>query len=375
MKKARYSVGLIIAGALFVSCNKENNNAYLSGEIKDGAGKTVYLDQLTSQSAVTVDSVVIDQNGHFEFTKFKPSLNFYRIRIEPQNFAILVLDSVDKVSFQAEAKNIAEAKINGSKETDAFNEFNAIGKKYKTKIDSLQQIFQSEIMKNPNDSAKINQLKEDIDKVYQNILDQWASELAIKVKEHKDKFASIIALQMLDPQKYTDVYQELDKALMAKYPNHPMIQSLHKIAARASALSPGTPCPEIALPDPNGKELRLSSFRGKIVLIDFWASWCKPCRADMPFVVSLYKKYKNKGFEIFGVSLDKDKQNWIEAIKQDGITWPQVSDLKFWNSEVVQTFNVEAIPYTILIDKDGKIIAKGLRGEELENKLKELFGA
>lgn len=372
MKKIIQLAGIGIV-VIFTACQKSDSNAFISGEIKDGAGKTIYLDQLTSQAPVTVDSTVIAENGHFEFSKFKPTLNFYRLRIEPQNAAILVLDSSDKVQVLADAKNMADAKISGSQETDAFNEFNAIGKKYKAKVDSLQQMFQTELMKNPNDSVKINQLKNEVDKIYQNVLEQWAGELAIKVKQHKDKFASIIALQMLDPQKYTDVYAELEKGLSAKYPTHPMVQMLHKIIARQSALSPGTPCPDIALQDPNGKEIRLSSFRGKVVLIDFWASWCKPCRAEMPKVVALYKKYKNKGFEILGISLDKEKEKWIEAIKQDGMTWPQVSDLKFWNSEVVGLFNVEAIPYTILVDKEGKILAKGLRGDELENKLKEVL--
>ncbi len=366
---------LVSLGIIMVACDNKNSNAYLSGEIKDGAKKTIYLEQLNSQSVVTVDSVVIDENGHFEFTKFKPSLNFYRIRLEPQNFSILILDSTNKVVYNADAKNLAEAKVMGSEETNVFNELNAIGKKHKKSIDSLQQVFQTEIMKSANDSVKINQLKEDIDKIYQGIISNWADELAQKVKQNKDKFACIIALQMLDPKKYLDVYQELDKSLSNKYPTHPTVQMLHKMVARQMALSPGTPCPEIVLPDPSGKELRLSSYRGKVVLIDFWASWCKPCRAEMPSVVALYKKYKDKGFEIFGVSLDKNKDNWVQAIKQDGITWPQVSDLKFWESEVVPLFNVESIPYTILVDKDGKIIAKGLRGEELENKLKEILGS
>jgi thiol-disulfide isomerase/thioredoxin len=375
MKNSLLTSLVISTSIAFVSCDSKKNDAYLSGEIKDGYGKKIYLDQLQliSQSAVTVDSATIDEKGQFAFIHFKPNLNFYRVRMDQQNFAILVLDSTDKVAFVADAKNLADAKITGSKETDAFNEFNAISKKYKMRVDSLQQVFQAELMKDPNDSVKINKLKTDIDAVYQGLISKWADELAAKVKQHSDKFASIIALQMLDPQKYPDVYEQLDKGLGLKYPQHPMVQMLHKMAARQAALAPGTPCPEIALPGPDGKEVRLSSFRGKIVLIDFWASWCKPCRADMPFMVQLYKKYKNKGFEILGISLDKEKENWLQAIKQDGITWPQASDLKFWNSEVVSLFNIEAIPYTVLVDKEGKIIAKGLRGPELEEKLKQLL--
>ena len=372
MKKILPFAGVGVA-VIFTTCQTSDNSAFISGEIKDGAGKTIYLDQLSSQTPVPIDSAVIDENGRFEFSQFKPTLNFYRLRIEPQNAAILVLDSMDKVHVLADAKNMADAKISGSKETDAFNEFNAIGKKYKTKVDSLQQMFQAELMKNPNDSVKINQLKREVDTVYQDILEKWANELSIKVKQHKDKFASIMVLQMLDPQKYMEVYAEVDKGLSTQHPTHPMVQMLHKIVVRQSALAPGTPCPDIALPDPNGKEIRLSSFRGKVVLIDFWASWCKPCRAEMPKMVSLYKKYKNKEFEILGISLDKEKEKWIQAIQQDGITWPQVSDLKFWDSEVVNLFNVESIPYTILIDKEGKIVAKGLQGDKLENKLKEML--
>jgi hypothetical protein len=193
----------------------KKNDAYLSGEIKDGYGKKIYLDQLQliSQSAVTVDSATIEENDQFAFTHFKPNLNFYRVRMDQQNFAILVLDSTDKVTFVADAKNLADAKITGSKETDAFNEFNAISKKYKNRVDSLQQVFQAELMKDPNDSVKINKLKTNIDAVYQGLISKWADELAAKVKQHPDKFASIVALQMLDPQKYPDVYEQLDKGL------------------------------------------------------------------------------------------------------------------------------------------------------------------
>jgi thiol-disulfide isomerase/thioredoxin len=133
--------------------------------------------------------------------------------------------------------------------------------------------------------------------------------------------------------------------------------------------------PEIALENPKGKVMKLSELRGKYVLIDFWASWCGPCRRENPNVVRLYQKYKDENFDIFSVSLDKDKDKWIRAIEADGLVWENhVSDLKYWDSEVVSTYQFQGIPHTVLIDPEGKMIASKLRGESLERKLKEIFG-
>ena len=126
--------------------------------------------------------------------------------------------------------------------------------------------------------------------------------------------------------------------------------------------------------DSTGKIIKLSTLRGKVVLIDFWASWCGPCRKDNPHNVELYKKYNSKGFEIYGVSLDRDREKWLEAIKKDGLAWTHVSDLQYWKSEGAKTYGISAIPATVLLDRDGKIIAKKLRGPSLDEKLKEIFG-
>ena len=138
-------------------------------------------------------------------------------------------------------------------------------------------------------------------------------------------------------------------------------------------LNLGNHSPEIAQNNLNDSIIKLSSLKGKLVLIDFWASWCAPCRKELPNVKRAYEKYKNKGFEILGVSLDKDRDAWIEAISKEGLTWPQVSDLKFWQSEAVQVYAIQSIPYTVLIDKEGKIIATDLRGADLDKKLSEVL--
>jgi peroxiredoxin len=140
-----------------------------------------------------------------------------------------------------------------------------------------------------------------------------------------------------------------------------------------TGINVGDKAPEIALPDPTGKIIALSSLRGKYVLIDFWSSWCGPCRRENPNVVKMYQTYKDKGFEIFGVSLDMNKEQWLQAIEQDGLTWTHVSDLGYWNSVVVPQYQISGIPATFLLDKEGKIIARDLRGAELEAKLKEVL--
>jgi peroxiredoxin len=146
------------------------------------------------------------------------------------------------------------------------------------------------------------------------------------------------------------------------------------MAAAVANINPGGEAPEIDLKTPEGTQLKLSSLRGKYVLIDFWASWCGPCRKENPNVVRMYKQYHDKGFEILGVSLDNSKEKWMQAIQADGLTWKHVSDLAGWSSVAAKAYSVSSIPFTVLLDKNGKIIGKNLRGPALEEKLKEVLG-
>jgi peroxiredoxin len=156
--------------------------------------------------------------------------------------------------------------------------------------------------------------------------------------------------------------------------NPQIVGNMRKELASMRSRVPGAAAPEISLPNPEGEVIKLSELQGKVVLIDFWASWCGPCRRENPNVVKVYDKYKDKGFEILGVSLDRSKDRWVKAIEQDGLEWLHVSDLKFWQSVAAKTYGVSSIPYTVLVDREGKIIASRLRGPSLEAKLAEIFG-
>ena len=143
--------------------------------------------------------------------------------------------------------------------------------------------------------------------------------------------------------------------------------------ANAQMPAVGTKATELSYKDPNGKEISLSSLKGNIILLDFWASWCGPCRQENPNVVKVYQQFHSKGFEILGVSLDRTKDDWLKAIKDDNLTWLHVSDLQYWQSAAARLYGVNAIPQSFLLDKDGKIIAKGLRGDQLAKKLAEVL--
>jgi len=184
---------------------------------------------------------------------------------------------------------------------------------------------------------------------------------------------ALFATNFLDEKADFATLDTLARKFERERPDSPHAQAFVGRINRIRGVMVGGMAPEITLTDTSGNTVPLSSLRGKYVLIDFWASWCGPCRQENPNVVRMYNKFKDKGFTIYSVSLDQAKENWLRAIRNDHLTWTHVSDLKFWQSAAAQLYGVNAIPATFLLDKDGKIIAKNLRGAELEQKLDEIL--
>lgn len=374
---------LALTAITIYSCSNsvKSSEFEITGNLSNSKGESIYLEKLSQTGVVAIDSAIIDDKGVFKMNHCSPSIGFYRLRLNASNFAMMVLDSAQKISVTADARDLGNTfKVEGSPDTQLFLEYNLLAQGQKTRTDSLENIFRTAMVTLKLDSIRADSLSKELQKPYEVMISKYSDIVAKKINENTSSFASIMAIQQLRPENYLDVYKALDKGLNEKYPDnkdiksfHSMVQQAEMMVAKTEAIKIGNEAPELILPTPNDKDFALSSLRGKVVLIDFWASWCGPCRKELPNVKRAYEKYKNKGFEILGVSLDKDRNAWLEAISKEGLTWPQVSDLKFWQSEAVQIYAIQSIPYTVLIDKEGKILATDLRGVELDKKLAEVL--
>lgn len=204
--------------------------------------------------------------------------------------------------------------------------------------------------------------------------DHIAERMESLLNAHPNVLMSAFLVTFFEQQfdQYSALYKKIRDALIAQWPENEFVK--HIDGRLRSTLTAGMEAPDIEFADPDGNMRRLSDLRGNVVLIDFWASWCRPCRMENPNVVRLYNQYHDRGFEIFSVSLDNSRDAWIKAIKDDKLVWPNhVSDLRGWSSAAGRLYGIQSIPSTVLIDREGKVLARNLRGQELENKLKEIF--
>ncbi|NMC40319.1 MAG: TlpA family protein disulfide reductase, partial [Bacteroidales bacterium] len=243
------------------------------------------------------------------------------------------------------------------------------------------------------DSPDLSKVMQTLDSMNRSYLTELNSYTKDYIDKNSGSLVTLLALYqqvaprvyVLDPEKDIKYFVKVDSILYRKYPESGPVKALHgqvgalvesiEAAKGSSAfLSTGSEAPESSLPSPDGKIISLSSTRGKIVLLDFWAAWCPPCRQENPNLVKAYNAYRDKGFEIFQVSLDRTREAWLKGIEEDNLgRWIHVSDLKYWNSSVVPQYRIESIPHNFLLDREGRIIASDLRGQELQNRLAEIF--
>lgn len=301
----------------------------------------------------------------------------------------MLIEPGEKISLNAyyDSLNYPES-VTGSKGTESMAEYNRTLIKTINKLTGLNKIY----MQN-TDSTKLPALMDSLDSMAQTYLKEINSYTKNYIDKNIKSLVSLVALYqqvapnvyVLNPSKDLEYYVKVDSSLSILYPEYEPVTSLHeqvlKLVARvkeeagiAPASEKGSQTPEISLPSPEGDTIKLSSTRGSVVLLDFWASWCAPCRQESPNLLKAYNLYHRKGFQIYQVSLDKTKEAWMKGIQDDQLgKWIHVSDLKYWNSVVIPLYKVESIPFNLLLDKEGRVIARNLRGDQLQKKLAELF--
>lgn len=337
----------------------------MSGVISNAVGKSLILQEVKSQSMVGLDTLLLDEDGEYEF-EFAPVVTgFYRLTVDDRNAFFLIVSAGDDIVVSGDGTNLFKTyTVSGSKESQRLKELNGI----LAQRDSINMVLQQA-------QATQNQaLFQEALATYDGILYEVDRDVKNFINREPATLSSLAALQNLNFDADFAYFDQVIKALDGKANGNEIYDMMKSQIEQMRKLAVGSKAPEIDLPQPNGEHLKLSDLRGKYVLIDFWASWCGPCRRENPNVKRVYEKYHGKGFDILGVSLDKSQQAWLTAIEQDGLQWHHVSDLKYWQSAVVPEYQIQGIPLTFLVDKEGTIIAKNLRGPALENKLAELFG-
>lgn len=364
----RKTVFPLLFGAALAACQNAAENTRAEVTVIEGTianpqpGKMVYLSRQGLEKAVPVDSVKPDDNGKFRMEIKVESPGFYSLNVYNTQFGDLVITQPATIKVEAAGQTNGTFKVSGSPETDYLLRFYGLEQSFRRKADSVQALA-------VNGQLTQEQLME----AYQSLSADAIGKAKQMIEQNPSSIVSIVVAGALDADKEIAFLQQIHQKLAQAHPTSEYVVDFGKRLEQISKTAIGQPAPEIALNDPEGKEIRLSSLRGKYVLIDFWASWCGPCRRENPNVVRMYNRFKGKDFEIFGVSLDKERDQWLKAIKDDGLTWTHVSDLKFWQSSVVPLYRIQGIPMTVLLDKNGIIIDKNLRGQALEDRLTELL--
>lgn len=344
---------------------KVDEGFVIKGTLKNSPQHLLILWEMTPEQLVFIDSFRTDKAGNFTLKGNTKSMIFTQLQMGPESVIFLAVDNKSKLNLDISLLGkFVDFTIEGNELDDS---------KKLRKIIEANRSFTEEFQALKAEADKIQQTAEGMQQAavlnsrYQRLMSQRESYMVNMAMSEKKSFIPyfMVAYGALQSPGY-ELFEHAVKCAKEADPQSKYTLDIESKFNNEASLMIGGIAPDIKLTDTEGKPMALSSLRGKVVLIDFWASWCGPCRRENPNVVKMYQKYKDQGFEIFGVSLDNDGNRWKGAIKADGLTWYHVSDLLGWRSKAAQLYQVHSIPATFLIDQKGRIIAKGLRGAELD---------
>ncbi len=368
------------------SCSKTENQFTISGVISHAEGDTIYLQELLNNKINEVGKTKIDKNGSFEFSGQTSIPTFYLLKLSNRNFITLLVDSAEQVEVYADEANFyKEYEVSGSTGSEQVRLLDSKLKNTQNKLDSLRSL-NNLYDGNPDYDAIRPKWAEEYDSIVESQV-----EFSTKfVRENPFSMASVLALyQKFDNNDPGYIIRDLQvmktaaSALNSFYPESEQVKALYnntlefvrqEQAARMKQFiqEQGENSPDIVLPNPDGKEISLASLRGKVVLLQFWAAVDRVSRIQNPVLVELYKKYKNKGFEIYQVSVDEKRAEWVDAIDQDKLTWINVGDME-GSGLAARIYNIQSIPFNYLLDKEGNIVARNLQGPALDKAIGNLL--
>ncbi len=385
---------LVLSGymLLMASCNmglqkKDADYFILRGKLENAGQIKLEVHEMTTNKLIPVESFETDPRGNFSFRGRLDEAGFFVLRTDPSNYITLVVEPGEEIYLYGDAEDLpAFHEIKGSPGSALLSDLKSHLRLNYRKVDSLSEVFRES-----RAHENFMEIRQSLDQAYAEIYESQQQYVRQFIRDNPRSLASIIALYqyfgnqlLLREDTDFEYFELLSKSLSEEYPHNKHVLDLARRVSRQKRselqrrmarenLAIGNEAPEIILPDTGGEMIALSSLHGNYVLIDFWATWCAPCREANPQLREIYDLYHGKGFEIYGISLDRTREQWLQGIKEDRINWIQLSDLRFWSSPVVSLYQVEGIPYNVLIDPEGRIVEKGISPGELEIVLADIF--